>query len=318
LLRQGASGFNAATIEQGDVMKNTILVFGATGAQGGSVARALLSRGRFNVRVITRKPDADAAKALRDRGAEIVQGDLDDTASLTAALDGVYGVYGVTNFWEHFAKEETQGRNLVNAVAAANVKHFIYSTLPSITKETNGALRSPHFDLKAEHEELARSLNIPSTFIHVPFYFENFLAFFPPRPAGDGTYQFGFPQGETPLAAMSVDDIGDVVAPMFEDPQQWIGKVVKLAGDEIPPAEYADVMSRVTGKEVKYAHIPRETFAAFGFPGAEDLADMFEYYRLHIPSRTKDVETCRALAPSLQSFDTWAGKNSAKLAAALG
>lgn len=297
---------------------NTILVFGATGAQGGSVARNLLSRGKFNVRVITRKPDSDAANALRALGAEIVPGDLDDPASLDAALEGVYGVFGVTNFWEHFDKEEIHGRNLVNTVAKAGVKHFIFSTLPHIAKATGGALKSPHFDLKAEHEDLARELGIPSTFVHVPFYYENFLAFFPPRPAGDGTYAFGFPQGETPLAAISVEDVGKLVAPMFEDPAKYIGKVVKLAGDEIPPAQYADAMSRATGKTVKYNYVPRETFAALGFPGAEDLADMFEYYRLHIPSRVEDLKTCRAIAPDVQSFDTWMTKNAAKLNASLG
>src|SRR5215212_5719817 len=233
--------------------RKTILVFGATGAQGGGVARNLLE----------------------------------------------------------------QGRNLFNAVAYAKIQHFIFSTLPPIEKETGGALRSPHFDLKAEHEELARSLGIPSTFVHVPFYYENFLYFFPPRPAGDGTYAFGFPQGETPLAAISVEDVGAIVAPMFEEPEKYIGKVVKLAGDEIPAAAYAQAMSRAAGADIRYTYIPRETFAAFGFPGAEDLADMFEYYRLHIPSRAQDIETCRALAPNLQSFDAWIARNGAKLRATL-
>jgi uncharacterized protein YbjT (DUF2867 family) len=295
----------------------TILVFGATGAQGGSVARNLLSRGKFGVRAITRKPDSDAANALRALGAEIAPGDLDDPASLDVALEGVYGAFGVTNFWEHFDREEIHGRNLVNAVAKAGVEHFIFSTLPPIAKETNGALKSPHFDLKAEHEELARKLGIPATFVHVPFYYENFLYFFPPRPAGDGTYSFGFPQGDTPLAAISVDDVGKLVAPMFEHPEQYIGKVVKLAGDEIPPAEYAEALSRASGKRVSYFHVPRETFAALGFPGAEDLADMFEYYRVHMPSRAADLETCRAIAPDLQSFAEWTMKNAGKLKATL-
>jgi uncharacterized protein YbjT (DUF2867 family) len=295
----------------------TILVFGATGAQGGSVARNLLSRGKFAVRALTRKADSPAAQALRELGAEIVQGDLDDPASIAAALEGCYGAFGVTNFWEHFAKEGEQGRTLVKAVADAKIQHFIFSTLPPIEKETGGALRSPHFDLKAEHEEYARSLGIPATFVHVPFYYENFLYFFPPRPAGDGSYAIGFPQGDTPLAAMSVEDVGRVIAPMFEQPERYIGQVVKLAGDELPAATYAEVIGRHTGKDVRYHYVPRETFAALGFPGAEDLADMFEYYRLHIPSRVKDIETCRALAPELQNFETWATKNEEKLRAAV-
>jgi uncharacterized protein YbjT (DUF2867 family) len=298
--------------------RKKILVFGATGAQGGSVARHLLQRGQFDVRAITRKTDSPAAQALRELGAEVVPGDLDDPASLAAALEGCYGAYGVTNFWEHFDKEAQQGRNLVAAVAAAKVQHFVYSTLPPVEKATNGALKSPHFDLKAEHEEYARSLGIPATFIHVPFYYENFLAFFPPRPAGDGTYQFGFPQGDTPLAAMSVEDVGRIVAVIFEQPAEYIGKVVKLAGDELPATGYADVMSRRTGTTIRYAHIPRETFAAFGFPGAEDLADMFEFYRVHMPSRAADIEQLRTLAPELQDFETWASRNEGKLRAVVG
>lgn len=298
--------------------RKTILVFGATGAQGGSVARSLLARGRFAVRAITRNPDSPAAQQLRELGAEIVKGDLDDPASLYAALLGCDAAFGVTNFWEHFEKEGPQGRNLVNAVAASRVEHFVFSTLPPIEKETGGALRSPHFDLKAEHEELARSLGIPATFVHVPFYYENFLYFFPPRPSADGGFTFGFPQGNTPLAAISVQDVGSIVAPLFEERERWIGKVLKLAGDEIQAKEYAAIMSRVTGQQIRYTHVPREVFAALGFPGAEDLADMFEYYRLHIPSRLRDIESCRTLAPELQSFETWAERNAAALRGILG
>ncbi len=293
--------------------KKTILVFGATGAQGGSVARNLLSRGQYAVRAFTRKSDSPAAQSLAAAGAEIVEGNLDDKASIRKALDGVYGVFGVTNFWEHFDKEAEQGRNMIRAIAGSDVEHLVYSSLPPIAKATNGLLRSPHFDIKAEHEELIKTLGIPATFVHVPFYYENFLYFFPPRPAGDGTYAFGFPQGERPLAAISVQDVGRIVAPIFEQPEAWIGKVVKLAGDELPAADYAAAMSRATGAEVRYTHVPRETFAALGFPGAEDLADMFEYYRLHIPSRAKDIESCRALAPELQSFESWVSANAGQL-----
>ncbi len=295
-----------------------ILVIGATGAQGGSVARHLLDRGRFAVRAFTRKPDSPAAQALRARGAEVVQGDLDDRGSIRAALDGVQGVFGVTNFWEHFAKEADQGRNLVDAVAGSDVDHFVFSTLPPIAKETGGALNSPHFDIKAELEDRARSLGLPMTAVHVPFYYDNFLYFFPPRPTGDGTFQFGFPQGDTPLAAMAAEDVGLVVAPIFEQPERWIGQVVKPAGDEIPAAQYAAAMSRAVGAEVRYAHVPRETFAALGFPGAADLADMFEYYRLHIPSRQADIARLRAAAPELQSFETWMERHADPLRATLG
>jgi uncharacterized protein YbjT (DUF2867 family) len=297
--------------------KKKILVFGATGAQGGSVARHLLDRGRFDVRAFTRNPDSPAAQKLRDLGAEVVKGDLDDRASIRAALEGVYGVFGVTNFWEHYAKEAEQGNNMINAVAGANVEHFILSSLPPIEKATGGALKSPHFDIKAEHEEYTKKLGIPATFIHVPFYFENFLAFFPPRPTDDGTFEFGFPQGDTPLAAMSVADVGPIVALMFEQPEAYIGQVVKLAGDELPPAEYAAVMSERVGRQIRYAHVPREVYAALGFPGAEDIADMFEFYRVHMSSRKQEMEHWRKLTPGLQDFRTWMSRNEGNLKSSL-
>ena len=297
--------------------RKTILVVGATGAQGGSVARQLLARDHFDVRIITRKPDSPAAQELRALGAEVAQGDLDNRASLRAALEGCYGVFGVTNYWEHFGREAEQGRNLINAVAGANIAHFVLSSLPPIEKATDGRLRSPHFDIKAEYEEYTRSLAIPATFIHVPFYFDNFLAFFPPRPAGDGTFQFGFPQGDTPLAGMAVEDVGRIVAPIFERPDEYIGKVVKLAGDEMPAAGYAAAMSARTGVNIRYVYIPRETFAALGFPGAEDLADMFEFYRLHMPSRKEAIDQCRAIAPQLQDFNGWLDRNETKLRSVL-
>ena len=297
--------------------KKTILVFGATGAQGGSVARNLLARGRYAVRAFTRKSDSPAAQALAAAGAEIVEGNLDDKASIRKALDGVYGVFGVTNFWEHFDKEAEQGRNLIRAIAGSDVEHLVYSSLPPIAKATNGLLSSPHFDIKAEHEDLIRTLGIPATFVHVPFYYENFLYFFPPRPAGDGTYAFGFPQGERPLAAISVQDVGRIVAPLFEQPETYIGKVLKLAGDELPAAGYAAAMGRAAGKDVRFTHVPREAFAALGFPGAADLADMFEYYRLHMPSRAKDIESCRAIAGDVQSFESWVSANANNLSAIL-
>jgi uncharacterized protein YbjT (DUF2867 family) len=296
--------------------QQTILVTGATGAQGGSVARQLLARGRFAVRAFTRKPDSPAAQALRAAGAEIAQGDLADRASIRTALAGAHGVFGVTNFWEHFDREAEHGRNLVDAVAGSEVDHFVFSTLEPIEKNTEGKLKSPHFDIKADLEDRARSLGLPMTAVHVPFYYDNFLAFFPPRPVGDGSFQISFPQGDTPLAAMAAEDVGKVVAPMFEQPEAWLGKVNEPAGDELPASEYAAIMGKHLGVPVTFAHMPREAFAALGFPGAEDLADMFEYYRLHIASRRDAVASGRALG--VQSFDAWLGKNVAKLRAALG
>jgi uncharacterized protein YbjT (DUF2867 family) len=284
----------------------TILVIGATGAQGGSVARHLLSRGSYAVRALTRNPESAAARTLLAAGAEVVKGELDDRASLRCALKGVYGVYGVTNYWEHFDREAEHGRNLINAVAGAEVEHFVFSSLPAVSKTSGGELRVPHFDQKHELEQYAKSLGIPSTFVHVAFYYENFFSFFPPRKNGDGAYHFGFPQGNVPLAGVAAEDIGGVVATIFEYPAEFLGRTVGIVGDDLTGSEYADVMSRVSEKTVRYADVPRDVFATYPFPGADDLADMFTFNQRYIPNRGADLHESRVLHPSMQSFEQWA------------
>ena len=292
--------------------RKTILVTGATGAQGGGVARHLLSRGKFAVRCLTRNPESEKAAELARAGAEVVKGDLGDAPSLRPALQGCYGVFGVTNFWEHFAKEYEHGKNLVDAVAAANVEHFVFSTLPPAKKISGGELDVPHFDLKAELEEYARSLGLPATFVHVAFYFENFLYFFPPQKAGNGSFAFGFPQGDTPLAGVAVEDVGGVVATIFERPAEFRGKTIGIVGDDLPPARYAELMTQILQKKVVYNSVSRAAFAALGFPGAEDLANMFEFNRLYIPNRRADLEQSRGLYASMQDFPTWLKANKAR------
>jgi uncharacterized protein YbjT (DUF2867 family) len=287
----------------------TILVIGATGAQGGSVARHLLASGRYAVRALTRNPESEKAKALAAAGAELARGDLSDPAALRAALAGCDGAFGVTNFWEHFGKELEQGRNLIDAVAAAGVKRFVFSSLPPIEKLSGGELKSPHFDIKAQLEEYARGLGLPAAFVQLAFYYENFLYFFPPKRQADGSFRFGFPQGDTPLAGLAVADLGGVVLPVFDRFAEFRGKAFYVAGDDLPAARYAELMSRALGVKVVYEHVPREVFAGFGFPGAEDLADMFDFYRRYVPSRAQDVAASRALYPQLQSFETWVAAN---------
>ena len=182
-------------------------------------------------------------------------------------------------------------------------------------KGSAGALNCPHFDIKAGHEELTRRRGIPATFVHIAFYYENFLGFFPLRPAGDGSYEFSFPQGDTPLAAISVEDYGKIVAPLFDLAPN--GAVVKAVGDEMPATGYAAVMAEVIGAPVRYRYVTREAYAALDFPGAGEVADMFEYYRLYMPRRREDLELCRTFAPGLQTFAAWAQRNAGKLRASI-
>ncbi len=289
--------------------RKTILVIGATGAQGGSVARHLLSGGELAVKCLTRNPRSDKAVTLAQAGAQVVQGDLDNAQQLQVALRGCYGVFGVTNFWEHFGKEYQQGKNLIDAVKTAGVSHFVFSSLPSAVKISAGKLPVPHFDIKAELEEYARNLGLGATFVHVAFYFENFLSFFPLQKQADGSWTFGFPQGDTALSGVAVDDVGGVVAAVFDRRAEFKDKLVGIVGEDSPLAGYAETMTRVLGKRVVYNHIPRETYAALGFPGAEELANMFEFNRLHIPSRQGDVAASRALYPAMQSFEIWLQAN---------
>ncbi len=295
----------------------TILVTGATGAQGGSVARHLLATGRYRVKALTRKPESEQARALRSLGADVVRGDLADAKSLPAVLAECDGVFGVTNYWEHFEREYEHGKNLVDAVAAARVEVFVLSTLPYVKKLTNGELEAPHLDTKGRLEEYARGAGLAVTFAHVAFYYENFLTFFPPKRRNDGSFIFGFPQGDTPLATVAAEDAGGVVAAIFDRAGEYKGQTVGIVGDDLPVRNYAETMSRVLGKRIIYQHISREAFAALGFPGADDLANMFEFNRRFVPNRRADLDRSRALYPTLRRFEVWLSANRDRLEAVL-
>lgn len=297
--------------------KQIILVTGATGAQGGSVARALLDGGAFAVRALTRNPESEKALALRQAGAEIVGGNMDDPESLNRAMQGAYGVFGVTSYWEHFDREYRHGKNLIDAVQRSDVRHFIFSSLPSYKKLSGGALSVPHYDIKAELEEYAKSLHLPATFVQPASYYENFLNVFMPRRDEDGNLYFGFPQGDTKLAMTSVEDLGGVVKAVFRHPAEYIGRVVGVVGDDRTFAEYTDMMSRVLGRRIYYVYIPHEEYAGLDFPGAEEIANMFEVRRLFIPEQRVKMIESYALNPSMQPFERWLAKNKNKFAALL-
>lgn len=285
-----------------------IFVTGATGAQGGSVARHLLKSGRCKVRCLTRQPQSSAALALERLGAEIVGGDLNDPPGLRTALKGCDGVFGVTNYWEHFEAELTHGRNLVDAIAGSEVQHSVLSTLPHTKLLSGGRLEVAHFDTKARIEEYARGRSLGATYVHVAFYYENFLRW-PPQRQRDGSFVFSSPQGTTPLAAVAVEDIGGVVAAIFAESFWYRDKLIGIVGDDLRCDEYAQIMQRVLGREVTYKYIPQDAYAALGFPGASDLANMFEFNRLYIPNRRTDLAKSRELYPEIRTFERWLRAN---------
>ncbi len=291
----------------------TVLVTGATGLQGGSVAYHLLRSGKYTVRCLTRKPDTDKAKALRGKGAEVVSGDLGDRASLKAAMAGCDAVFAVTNWWELFdsAKEIEHGRNLVDAAVETGLPRFLFSTLPDAKTISGGKIPVPHLDSKAEMERYARSRGLHAVYFNVAFYFQNFVNFQMLQRQPDGTLSFGFPQGDTPLAGVGIEDLGGVVAAVLERFDEFDGKTVGVVGEDAPPSHYAEVMSRVLGRKATYHYIPRDVYAKFPFPGAEELADMFEFNRLYLRERKADLAQSRKLYPAMQRFETWLKANRA-------
>lgn len=297
---------NTATTSQNDTMKKTILVTGATGQQGGSVLRHLIADGGFAVRALTRNVHSEKARALASLGCEVVAGDLSNNESIGAALNGAWGVFGVTNFWEHFEREREHGRNLIEAVAETpGVQHFVLSTLHAVFRISGGKYAAPHLDIKAELEAYCRERVPASTYVQPAFYYENFHSFFPPQLAADGAYHFGFPQGDAKLAGVSVEDFGGVVTAIFRNPEAFRGKTVGIVGDELGGADYAAQMADCSGKNVVYTHIPKEQFEQLPFPGAGDLANMFAFNAEFLADRSAELSASRQLYPGIRSFGQW-------------
>ena len=264
---------------------------------------------KFAVRILTRDAGSGRARSLQKAGAEIVQGDMGDINSLFSAMQGCYGVYGVTNFWEHFAREYQLGINIIDAAKAAGIKHLVLHSMPDYYKLSNGLYSVPQYDIKAAVEQYSRRQGMLATYLQMGFYYENFFTQFPLQKDNRGEFYFGFPQGDTPLAAVSVEDVGGIVASVFDHPAEYIGRTICAVGDDLTSEQYAAVMSEVLQRTVYYQYIERNEYAAYNFPGAEELANMFEVQRLFIPSRQADLEESRKLNPSMQSFPEWVSRN---------
>ncbi len=284
-----------------------ILVVGATGRQGGSVALHLLRDSSFRVRVLTRRPQGDSAQALSAAGAEVVKGDLDDAVSLRHALADCQGVFGVTNYFEYLdaGRETQQGKTLLDAAADLGVSHVVMSTLPPARTLSGGALEVSHYDAKADIEAHARALGLGATFVHVNYYFENFLGW-PPQRQADGTFVIALPLGDTALAGVAVSDIGGVVAGVFRERDSFRDQVVDVVGEQASVHDYARTLSQVSGRSVVYQPMSAQSFAALGFPGASAVASMFDFLARHPRALHAAIEECRRLYPGLTSFRDWA------------
>jgi uncharacterized protein YbjT (DUF2867 family) len=304
--------------------KKIIAVIGSTGWQGGGLCEAILGdpNGGFACRAITRDPSKEKAQALAAKGAEVVSANLDDEASLEKAFAGAYGVYGVTNFWEHFSgeKETAQARNIADAARAAAVKHVIWSTLEDTRKLMapddkrmpflQEKYRVPHFDAKADADAFFQGL--PVTYLVTSFYWDNLYMFgLAPKKGDDGVYRWAFPLGDSKMAGIGAGDIGRTAYGIFKAGQQYIGKTVGITGENLTIGEMSEKLGQALGIKVEYNAVDADAYRGFGFPGADEMGNMFQVYRDFDKEllAARSAETARSLNPELQTFDQWLAKN---------
>jgi uncharacterized protein YbjT (DUF2867 family) len=314
--------------------KKIIAVLGSTGSQGGGLCRAILAdaSGDFACRAVTRDTGKDKAKALASAGAQVVKADLDDVESLKKAFAGVHGVYAVTNFWEHFSaeKEKTQSKNVADAAKAAGVKHVIWSTLEDIRKfmkpddkrmpMLQEKYRVPHFDAKAEAN--AYFSGVPTTFLVTTFYWDNLYMFgLAPKKGEDGQLSWTFPMGNAKLAGIAAEDIGKIAYSIFKAGPQYIGKTVGIMGEALTIEQMGKTLTKVLGVgPVKYNAVEADVYRSFGFPGADEMGNMFQAYRDFEKEMlaNRSVETARKLNPQLQSFEQFVTKQKTAILPAMG
>lgn len=269
-----------------------ILVTGATGHQGGAALRKLRERG-FPVRALTRNPDDEKARSLVGHGTEAVRGDLDDPASLTRALDGVYGVYSVQASSAGPEVEIRQGTALADAAKRSRISHFVYSSVGSADRRTG----IPHFDSKFRIEEHIRGTGMRHTIFRPVFFMENWLGMREPIEQG----QLALPLSpETRLQMIAVDDIGAFVAMAFEKPGHWQGRAVDIAGDELSMTEVAERFGRIIGREVAYRQVPWEEWEK---RAGEEMTKMWRWFE--DVGYNVDISALRQEYPALMGFDRW-------------
>jgi uncharacterized protein YbjT (DUF2867 family) len=306
--------------------KRIIAITGATGAQGGGLARAILNdkNSIFKVRAITRDVNSDKAKELKRLGAEVVSGNIDEEESITKAFGGAYAAYCVTFYWAHMStdREISNAINLAKAAKHAGIKHAIWSTfedtrIKSPLSDTriptlNGKYKVPHFDAKSEVDHYFTDLGVPTTFLLTSFYWENLIYFgMGPKKGTVGKYSITFPMGNKKLPSMTSEDIGKCAYGIFKREKEFIGKTVGIAGEHITMKKMAETLSKVLGIEVLYNEVTPDVFRSFGFPGADDLGNMFQYNRDFEQEfcKLRNLDFSRSLNPELMSFENWVIKN---------
>ena len=265
--------------------RDIIVVTGATGKQGGAVARHLLAKG-YNVRALTRKPQSDPAKTLEKLGAKIIQGDFDDASTLERAFEGNWGVFAMQNTWEAgVLREEEQGKRMAEIAKKKGVAHYVYTSVSSAQHKTG----IPHFDNKWRIEETVRRLKFPSyTILRPAFFMDNFnTPNFAPA-LKEGKLMIGL-KPTTPLQMVAVEDIGKFGLRAFEKHEEMNGVEVDLAGDKLTMPATAEILGKALGKNVEFVSVPIAEIRKF----SEDYAIMLEWfervgYSVDIPALEKE------------------------------
>jgi uncharacterized protein YbjT (DUF2867 family) len=305
--------------------RKVIAVVGATGAQGGGLVRTILAdpHGGFAVRALTRDVNSPKARELARLGAEVVAANVDDEASMRRAFAGAYGAYCVTFFWDHFSpeREQKEARIMAAAARAADLRHVVWSTLEDTRKwvplsdpsmpTLGGRYKVPHFDGKGEIDHVFTDLGVPTTFLLTSFYWDNLIHFgMGPTCNPDGRLGFTLPMADQALPGIAAEDIGHCAYGVFKRPE-LIGKTVGIAGEHLTGAQMAAALSRALGEEVVHNAISPEAYRKLGFPGADDLGNMFQFNHDFADDfrAARPVAVARELNPELQSFESWLAAN---------
>ncbi|KAL8575973.1 hypothetical protein ACOMHN_051991 [Nucella lapillus] len=289
-----------------------VVVFGATGLLGGTVAKALLRDRRFEVKAVTRTPTIDTARKLAEEGAIIVTADMNDPHSVKRALEGAHAVFLTTHYWEHMNKEKeiTQGKNCVDAAVAVGVAHLVF--YGSENPQDTAQLECGYLQAKAEIENYVKNTTLPYTALRVPFYFENFLTLFRPHLVKPGVYAVALPMEDHPLDLMSVKDVARCVVSVLLSPKVHLCRVLPLASEKLSVQQITDSFNRhFSDRKFICPKIRVKDYEQFNFEGAEDIAAMFRFYQSR--QEEHDVKATRRVQGSLCSFDQWVSSNKEQL-----
>ncbi|MFI8004121.1 NmrA/HSCARG family protein [Streptomyces sp. NPDC086010] len=319
--------------------KKIIAVIGATGKQGGGLVDAVLAdpAGPFVVRALTRDANSRVANDLVARGVEVVEADLDDESSLARAFAGAHGAFVVTDFWAPLSPEQEEARprpvrefeqaaNAARAAKAAGVSHVVWSTLEDTrphfeaagdtVPRVEGGYTAPHFDVKAQADAIFSDLQVPTTYLRLPFFHETlFLGMGPVRNAR-GELVLSIPLADRRMTVIGAQDIGRTVHLIFKAGGDWIGETVSIAAEHVTGEQLAEMLSAAVGEKVAYQPHSWDEFRGLPIPHAVAVANGLQFLAERSEeTELRDIELTRDLNPHLESYETWIGKNRAALRA---